>query len=384
MADITYGKATAKDYEDLVDFGNYVFSHAHGPLDSPSLVPKLYKRERFVPENHYVVWEGGRVKANIGAYPMTYRVCGETVKTFGIGWVAVHPYSRSKGYMKLLMNEIDADMRSMGMELGCLGGQRQRYEYFGFAKCGAQFVFSFNKVNIRHAFGSRYASGIVIKEVTEGDGAELDWIHRAHCGKEAYVERPRPELHEIMSSWRNRTLAVYKGDEMIGYLGVSNDYSFIQESCVKDLSLTNEIIGLYLAQYDIGGVRIKAFPHERQKIDVISRTAESYELTDSYNFNVMDYPGVIKKFAKLKASPAPDGKVVVKVGDSQNVKISAKGGVVDACETTEEPDYIVSHLEAMKCFFSPVFFYAGGALYQNAFARGLFPIPLYIENNDDV
>lgn len=36
-----YLKADEKDYEELVDFINYVFSHSGGKTDFPSLLPKV-------------------------------------------------------------------------------------------------------------------------------------------------------------------------------------------------------------------------------------------------------------------------------------------------------------------------------------------------------
>ena len=37
-----YLKADERDYEELVDFINYVFSHSGGKTDFPSLLPKVY------------------------------------------------------------------------------------------------------------------------------------------------------------------------------------------------------------------------------------------------------------------------------------------------------------------------------------------------------
>ena len=77
MPRLSYGRATVNDYDELIDLGNYVFSHAHTPHDFPTIMPKFYSRGCFNPDHHYIVKEDGRIKAIVGSYPMTYHVCGQ-------------------------------------------------------------------------------------------------------------------------------------------------------------------------------------------------------------------------------------------------------------------------------------------------------------------
>lgn len=88
---IKFLKGIESDYEEIVDFANYVFSHSGGKTDFPSLLPKLYKREYNTMENHYIVKENGKIKAIVGVFPMDLMVLDKKLKVGGIGTVSVHP-----------------------------------------------------------------------------------------------------------------------------------------------------------------------------------------------------------------------------------------------------------------------------------------------------
>ena len=382
MSHITYGRAAINDYNELIDFGNYVFSQAHMPHDFPMMLPKLYKRSNFNPEHHYTVKEDGRIKALVGSYPMIYNVCGQQLKIYDIGIVSVHPYARSKGYMKLLMNEALQDMRVEGADLSSLGGQRQRYEYFGYSPCGALFTFSCSAVNIRHRFGKDFQPDITFKEILSSGDPDLDVIGKMHSRKKAFIERPRDLMFDIMTTWNNRILGVWRHKEMIGYLSVSQDLGAIQELYLTEASTLIEMIGAYLRQFCLQDVLIRLSSYETDKIAHLAGLAERTEVSNARNFNILNYPNVIKAFLKLKSGTLPDGRMTVRIQDKCTITISVADNGLDVRQTDENPDYIVSHLEAMQLFFSHVSAFFLGIMEGNDFAGRLFPIPIFVESND--
>jgi len=130
MSAVQFEIAKLEDYEEIIVFADLIFSHAYAPHNFLTLLPKLYKREYFMEGIHYIVRESGVIKAVVGAYPLDMEfTSGPPVPGRGIGMVSVHPHSRSKGYMKALMNMAMEDMKKDGMVFSGLLGQRQRYEY---------------------------------------------------------------------------------------------------------------------------------------------------------------------------------------------------------------------------------------------------------------
>ncbi|MDR1636283.1 MAG: GNAT family N-acetyltransferase, partial [Treponema sp.] len=203
---IQYGKAAGEDYEEVIDLGNYVFSAARAPHDFPLLLPKLFKREYFMKGKHYVVREDGRIKAVVGSYPLTMNILGDALPGRGLGMVSVHPYARSRGYMQALMETALEDMRREGAVFSCLGGQRQRYGYFGYAPAGVRAHFFCRRANVRHVLGRVPApkpegGGLSLRELKAGDRELLDRIYAFHQAKAARIERPREKFFDILSSW---------------------------------------------------------------------------------------------------------------------------------------------------------------------------------------
>lgn len=393
MNHFTCERATAADHDALIDFINYVFSHAYDPTDFPTMLPKLYKKEYDIARHHFVVKEDGQIKATVGAYPMRLQVCGESLKVCGIGAVSVHPYARSKGYMKALMNEALAAMRDEGVALAFLGGQKQRYEYFGFTPAGTELTFTCTAANMRHWFsreGAKQAAlsdaGLSFKEITSPDDDALDEVYRLHTAKKAYVIRPRENLYDIMISWRNRLFGIYREEKMIGYVGAWPDLNGIHEICTADHTGLTEIVGAYLQQMKINEVRVKCAAFETEKIEALIGPAESMEAGQAYNYAVLDYPAVLKAFLTLKnkTAPLPDGCLTVRIQGRTCVKISVRDRIPAVYETEDAPDYTLTPLEATRLFFSHSSAFSVGVMNGNAFARCVFPLPLFMEGSDQV
>ena len=175
---IEFLKAKEEDFDDLVNFINYVFSNDGEESDFINLLPKLYKQEYNTMKNHYIVKENGEIKAVVGAFPMELIILDNTsLKITGIGTVSVHPYSRGYGYMKKLMNMALKDMRKQGIHISCLSGKRQRYEYFGYTPCGQKIYYTIKAENVKHRLNQYINKNISFKEVKNNN---LDFIDKAY------------------------------------------------------------------------------------------------------------------------------------------------------------------------------------------------------------
>ena len=81
---------------------------------------------------------------------MQWKLGQTTLEIAGIGGVSSHPRSRGAGYMRQLMHHLVQRMRDEGKHLSWLGGQRQRYAYFGYEDCGVSHTYTLSKTNLRH------------------------------------------------------------------------------------------------------------------------------------------------------------------------------------------------------------------------------------------
>jgi predicted N-acetyltransferase YhbS len=395
---IEYGKAAAADYEELIDLGNYVFSAAGRPHDFPLLLPKLYKREYFMEGSHYVAREDGRIKAIVGAYPLTMRILGDVLPGRGIGMVSVHPYARSRGYMRALMEMALEDMRRDRTVFSCLGGQRQRYEYFGYVPAGLRLRFFCRRANVRHVLGGAPASrpGLSLRELNAGDRELLDRICALHQAKAARIERPREKFFDILSSWNSRVYAVLEEADFLGYLIGDPAGEEISEINLSDFPRTAarlpELIGAFLdlrgRRGDRDQVRVSVQPQEREKLEAFSRFAEDYTLGSAYSFRIFDYSRFLPPFLRLKAlnETFPDGSAVLRIAGEGSFRVSAAGGRVSVDRPGENgrADLDLENREAAELLFSALSPLSSPLLRENPFLRSLLPLPLFFEEPDGV
>jgi GNAT superfamily N-acetyltransferase len=384
MPNVEFVKAAQGDCHDLVDFLDYVFSHAYHPSNFERDLPAQYTPRNIMTGTNYMAREDGKIVANVGAYPADYQVCGDTLRVCGISAVSVHPRARSKGYMRELMDRALRDMRETGTHFSFLLGQRQRYEYFGYTPCGTLLTFSCNKTNIRHYYKEGYGTDITLRELDAGDGPALDAVFCMHGAGSAFMRRPRERLADIMATWQSKTVVIYLKDEIIGYLSASSDYDTIYEPHISDPGLLGGVIGTYLNQYDRHEVSVEVYPHEAALVTQLLKFAESAAAGNALHINVLDYPGVLTPFMKLKCATGtvPDGELTVAVKGMGSLTLSVDGNRPTAAFTNKSPHTECTHTEAMQLLFSPVSAYSLGALEGNAFARCLLPVPLFVRKAD--
>jgi predicted N-acetyltransferase YhbS len=393
MNDILFGKAGPDDFDDILDFIDFVFSQAHVPHDFTALLPKLYKREHFMDGIHYLAREEKKIKAVVGAFPLKIdfsngiSVCGR-----GIGMVSVHPRARSKGYMKALMNMAHEDMRKDGMAFSCLGGQRQRYEYFGYTPTGTNYYFTVSKANIRHTLGKDWKTSLRMLPVTPADKETLDNIHAIHESKAVKFYRNRDRFFDILSSWQSKIFAIMDGEEFEGYLVCKPGSYDVAEINMKNISHVNEALGIYLRyRNEHGGqdsVQVMAGPQDIEKIRNISRFSESYRQSSACQFNILDFKVFVEPFLKFKAKQRiiADGSFVLKIEGEPGttLEISVCQGIPEIKESVAAPDLILSHLEAIQFFFAPTAALTIPAIGEKVFLQSLLPLPLFLENLDGV
>jgi hypothetical protein len=113
------------------------------------MLPQLYRPE--VMKWQWGIRHGEQLMSIVGLFPRTLLVMDETLSVGGIGGVSTHQrLSRGSGHMRTLMHHCVDQMKADGCDLAFLGGQRQRYAYYGFDRCGSQVSFQISSKNVQH------------------------------------------------------------------------------------------------------------------------------------------------------------------------------------------------------------------------------------------
>ena len=386
MSELYFGRGTKEMFDDYMDFINYVFGFNGTERDFKKLLPKLYQYAYAPAVSSYVTTEDGQLRAAIGAFDHDISVCGAVLKTRGIGNVAVHPYHRSKGYMRKLMEMAVDDMVKDGVVLSVLGGRRQRYRYFSYDRLGPRYSFSLNSENIRHTYGTDFTPVFRLERVDISDLDVLENIRALSESKPLYAVRPIGDRYfETLISWRQNVFAVYDGQAFAGYAvekgGEVSEFLLTPEAEEKLPLFFRDL------QRGIGGnLNIKVPLYLTKYVKALEYLAEGFDIESSKSYSVLNYKAVTDAFLRLKLTYThlPDGRLVLDIdgrGGREKIAIEVRDGVPSVTDTEEKADLTLGHIEAMNMLFGVV---CAEREELPDFAKLWFPLPLFIYYSDTV
>ena len=375
------GRGSADMYDDLMDFMNYVFGFNGNDSDFKKLLPKLYNPEYDPCYNNYVITENGKLKAAVGAFDSVLKVGDEELTCRGIGNVAVHPYSRSKGYMIDTMNMALEDMKKDGIDFSILGGIRQRYNYYGFESMGPAYQVSISRRDVNYRFdraGIPFVE-LELKEVSHSDTELLDKMYALHQTRPEHTVRTRENFLDVCRSWRSAAYAILKNGEFRGYY-----VSSLKELTLVDENDFNDVIRNYIRRHDKVNMNFAAWETEHIYKAAAIGSAPSIDYCDM--FNIFNYKKVISALLKFKASytSLADGEITVRINGSAGVEsllIYVENGVPHVEEHSGDCDISLEHLEAMTFFFG---LFSPHTEKLPAATRSWFPLPMYVDSADHV
>lgn len=347
---VKYLKANKSDKEEIVDFINYVFSHAHAPHDFKLLTPHVYGDDvAGMGAIHYIAKEDEKIKALIAMRVIDIAISDKKLKYGLIGNVSVHPYSRGKGYMKILMKNAMEDARSLGVDIMVLGGQRQRYGYFGFESAGADICYNISADNIRHCFKDVDCSGITFRLLTEADSDDVDKVKALYEENIVHSIRKREEFINIMSAWKKNCRIIYKANEMIGYV-----YGELNELVLKNENYLPVVLKAIFMADGLNTVGVKCHSFQKERINFLGSICETSFIDQFEMINVLCWENVLRTLFELQAQikVLSDGDVEVAIEDEvfgisvRNASVSVK-----KYSAKSEKTICFSRNEAIRVFF---------------------------------
>lgn len=375
MADYQIGKGSPSQYGELIDFGNMVFRE-----DFKALLPKFYDNHPETAADHYVIEKNGKVRAMVGSFPLTLHVNGEVLSMRGIGTVSAHPYDRGKGYMSKLMPLAVREAQEEGTALMVLSGMRQRYERFGFAVCGTIVQFAMIPENRRHCRAIS-TDGIALLPLAENP-EYLPACSALHDHQPLHAQRREEHFLEIARSWNACVYVLLQNECFAGYCCMNSE-GMIQELVLTDKEMTLPV-AMKLLEQENKGLTFSVPFYKTKMIEEFMKAAEGFHLFSGPNFQVLDYPRVIKAFLGLKAgvTELERGSLVVEVQGMGRYEICVSQQNVTVEGTAKKADVSLPPLEMMRYLFAPESRFLHRASH-NPQVRSWFPIPLFFPQQDN-
>ncbi|MBP1756301.1 MAG: acetyltransferase, family [Firmicutes bacterium] len=365
--------------EEFIDFVNYVFHMNGKDNDFYRVLPKLYKKEYHPCESNYVTLENGRIVAAVGSFPGQLSVCGTNLSYYGIGNVAVNPYSRSKGYMKKLMNMAVEDMLKEDVDFTLLTGRRNRYSYFSYEIAGRKYSLWLDESNVKHSKYGDAALDYEFIKVTEQDSDILSKIAELQEKQTLHYIRNREKTFDILMTWQPVVYAVLEKKEFAGYL-VMYDNSTVKEFLLVHPEKIRETVAAFVVKEKKEGVNFEFPEFQRTYIDAMTELAENVSIQVGENFSVFHYQKVVEAFLQMKAmtDSLMDGEVTLLIHGKraeERIHISVKNQEISVTATDLPADYVLTHAEAMEFIFHS---YCPKRNHATQFLSTWFPLSIYI------
>ncbi|MBR6739994.1 MAG: GNAT family N-acetyltransferase [Clostridia bacterium] len=378
MTEIRRGNLS--EYWQIIDFIDFVFSKNSVPHHFPEMYPNLYRTTDESMNNLLNLWEDGVIKCSVLTYPRTVSVGGESLDVTGIGSVATHPRERGRGFMQKVLGKAIEEMREKGVHLSNLGGDRKRYNHFGYEVTGSQLNAQINANNVRRFRPDFNADSIRFTEFDMNDAQTMKRSMELYEKQAVHYLYDEADFYLRMINASSRAFSVSKDGEYIGFAALAGGR--FRELCLTDDKYFADVMSA--AALKNGSASCSLGEWKLPSLREFCDNGGNYSLCDNGFWLVMRWKEVLDAFVRFKDSYAavPEGELVVDIKGEGRYKIE-KGGVT---ETTAKADIEVTSLQAVRLFFGYTleeFTYALPAE-KRVFAKSLLPLPLTWFNTEAV
>ena len=369
-----YRFATAQDWPKVIDFIDLVFSQSARPHDFAALIPKVYGDGHDYSHIHAIALEDGEIRGCVAVLPVDMTMAGQKLRMGYLGSVSVHRLSRGAGHMKKTMQMQIDKAKADGLDMIMLGGQRQRYGYFGFSPVGGLYEYTVTHSNVRHALKDVDASGFAFELLVPGEGSEYAYAlyqQQPVCGS-----RTAENFAELALNFESKGWLILNNGQKAGYLISSVDGKGIREIVLETPELIPAVLKAWMAARDVRSLYLSVAPYDKQLNRTLASFAEYYSLGQDGCMLCLNYVNTIRAWMTLKNSvePLSDGVVLLGI-DGQTYEIKVADGTVNVDKTDAEAQIALTADEANQLLFGFNRFYAPEV---SSIPADWFPLPLFI------
>ena len=377
-------RLTAADFEEAMDVLNFSFGFEH-PHNFETLLPVLYHPGAEAMSWNWALREEGSIRAIVGVFPLTWKLGDATLRIAGVGGVSCHPRYRKRGFMGQLMRHCVEAMREEGYPLSWLGGQRQRYGYYGYEKCGINYQLSLAPNNVRHVFGDGDL-GIEFRPLERQDRTHLQGVIGLHDAQPIRGVRPRERFYNMLLSWYHKPhIAISPDSRMIGYVVANGNGDRITEIlAVNEGEPELQIAAAWVQQH--GEATFDLAPSNRL-LPKLAAVCGGMTVHSSGNWQIFDWAAALDALLKAQGTliPLTDGAVVIEITDYGKVLLEVAGGSARCIRSDAAPALQTDAFTAMRLLFGPLPPATVLALPQAAAALEQWcPLPLFWGRQDGV
>lgn len=367
-------QAQPEQLQELLAFAEEAFRTPEGKVDFPTLLPKLYGPGADSAPLHTVLYEDG---APAGLYCLKiqdFNIAGTALRVGGIGTVCVDGRSRGKGHLALLMQDAQERMQAAGCDIAMLGGQRQRYERFGYVPAGAHWEFTLTPRNVRDI----RTGGVALAPLAEYPS----WLESARALHEKQpvtcARGGDASFLTVLQSWRAEPYAVLQDGMFAGYCALAEGKPpRLQELVLPDAALLPAFAAALAQHTGAAGVRVQLYPWQRAELAYFASVAEQGVCVPNHSYRVFHWAAAARAAMALQRAyddTAILNEFILEVENEVRLRFGPGAEGVRSAEPQDAaPDLVLPPLDAARLLFGPDSPLVPGA---QAVPAGLLPLPL--------
>ncbi len=355
---LDYRFALPSDMPNLIDFIDLVFSQVREPHDFEQILPKAYGENVDMSDIHAIAVRDGMVRGCLGSLPVTQKMQDEEIRIGYLGSMAVHRHERGNGVMKVLMEMQIARGKEQGLDMLLLGGQRQRYEYYGFYHGGSDYSYYVSRPTVRH--GLRDVEPEYDFEKLEEGSVHVAYALNLYNQQPVTGARTLDNFVAACKSYWSQPWIILKDGTPVGYLVSNANGDHVNELITEAEAMIPVAIKSWWGKRSLSALHVTAAAYNAPLNRALSRFAENYSMGQDCMMKILNPERVIRAYMKLKNSltPLQDGVMTLKMGEHNTLKIEVKGGEVSVSPTSDAPDATLTMEEAAHFLFGANRFYA--------------------------
>ncbi|MFH2067848.1 MAG: GNAT family N-acetyltransferase [Candidatus Omnitrophota bacterium] len=281
--------AETKDYEEIQRFLEDAYGHSRNFF--PNTYPAVWQGDTTNYQHVCLIRDEGKIVSLVRLFPLDLALGPVSVKVAGIGSVSTSPSVRGKGLMNRLMEHAIARMKEESFPISILGGDRHRYQAFGYENAGKTLNFTINqrglrKTGVKPVFPQRYSGqeGLLVKIIA---AYEKNYYRKIRTKEEYALLYQKPGL-----------LLFSAGEDTdFGYLALSGESG--RNGCVEFGGSARTIMGIagyVMERFSLSSLTF-FFPEKSVIPEPILQTASEWNITSSTMLKIVDPEKTVYLFA---------------------------------------------------------------------------------------
>ena len=267
------------EYETLLDVMNTSFGFVDDEAKFEHILPKLYYKDN--PNMiHIGAFVEGKLVTSIGLYLFNMINNDKRISIACVGAVSTLPEYRNKGYFTKVLNRVIEKAKELNLDLLYLGGDRTRYNHFGFETAGRCIYFNLNKRNLSQLKEESYE----LYKLEENDTEVIKELLDLYNKEPMRIERTLDNFYKTLISWNCTPYYVKQDGKIVGYFTY-------KEKEVDELIFNTSIDTMFRAILDVSDYVMMELPMKYYK-DVLDR-ADWYVIRFADMFKILNLHNVI-------------------------------------------------------------------------------------------